>query len=170
MAEQKTVVIGLASIKIGDIAADGDMGTVLDVLGDTLEDSCKINFEDAEKTEFFVEEKDDPFYVEYKLGAIEISFQIPEYTLETVVKVFGGTITGSGANKQFNAPNTSVTIEKSLEITPKKGYVMRFPRVSITGKFTSDIGRKNMLSLDVKGVVLTPKKDNVSRFMMLPKQ
>ena len=54
----KEVNIGIASIKVGDIASDGGMGTVLAPLGETAEDSCKLTFGDQEETAFYVEEHD----------------------------------------------------------------------------------------------------------------
>lgn len=158
------VKIGIASIKIGDIASDGGMSANLEVLGNTAEDSCKINFEDGEETKFFVEEHDNPIYVQTKQGAINIQFQIPEYDLDTVAKVMGGTVTGTAGNKVYKAPMKGVTIEKSLQIENQVGAILRFPRVQITGKFTSDIGKKNLMALDIKANVLNPTKSGVSRF------
>lgn len=72
----KKITIGLASIKLGAVNSDGGMGTALTPLGDTSIGSCKVNFEDPEKTEFFVEEYDDPIHVEYKQGKISVVFQV----------------------------------------------------------------------------------------------
>ncbi|MDR7818705.1 hypothetical protein RIU47_08815 [Riemerella anatipestifer] len=160
------VNIGLASIKIGEIASDGGMGTSLEQIGVTNQGSCKINFEDAEKKEFFVEEYDDPFHVEYTQGKINIQYQIANPDIDTIVKVFGGSKSGSGPSEVYKAPNQSVTIERSMEMTPKKGLGFKFPRVSITAKFTPDIGKENLLMLDITASVLRPTKDGEPRFSM----
>lgn len=164
----KKVGIGLASIKLGAIATDGGMATALAPLGQTAEDTCKIEFGDAEETPFYVEEQDAPIYIERKQGDIDISFSIYEYDLETIKEVFGGEITGSGGNKVYKAPATAVNIEKSLEITPKKGHILSFPRVSITAKFSADIGKKNLMALEIKAKVLQPTKEGEPRFTMKP--
>ena len=158
----KKVGIGLASIKVGDIHTDGGMGKALAPLGETAEGTCKIEFGDQQETAFYVEEHDDPVHIEYKQGDIDISFSIYEYDLNTVVKVFGGELQGD----TYKAPLVPVTIEKSMEITPRKGHTMSFPRVSITAKFSSDIGKTSLLALEIKAKVLKPKKDGEPRFTL----
>ena len=158
----KEVNIGIASIKVGDIASDGGMGTVLAPLGETAEDSCKLTFGDQEETAFYVEEHDNPIHVEYKQGDVDLTFNIYEYDFDTVVKVFGGSVDSNG----YKAPVVPVTIEKSLELKPRKGKTFKFPRVSITAKFTSDIGKKNLMAIEVKAKVLSPKKEGEPRFTL----
>lgn len=156
------VNIGIAHIKVGDIHSDGGMGQTLEKLGDTAEGSCKLNFEEGEATKFYVEEHDSPIHAEHVLGEISIEFDIPQYDLETVVKVFGGSVSGN----TYKAPLTPVTIEKSLEMKFRKGVIFKFPRVSITGKFSSDVGKKNLLMLQVKATVLNPTKSGEPRYTM----
>lgn len=162
----KKVGIGLASIKVGTIPADGGMATTLAPLGQTAEDTCKIEFSDAEETAFYVEEQDAPIYIERKQGDIDVSFSIYEYNLDTIKEVFGGEITGTGNNRVYKAPAQAVNIEKSMEITPKVGRTISFPRVSLTAKFSSDIGRKSLFALEIKAKVLQPTKAGEPRFMM----
>lgn len=164
MAEK--ITIGLASISLGAIGSDGSMGTTLAPLGYTSLGTCKINFEDPEKKEFFVEEFDDPFHVEYKQGAINIVFAVANPDLDTVQKVFGGTVSGVGANKVYKAPSQYVNIEQSLEVKAKKGLSFKFPRVSISAKFTSDLSKENLFGLEVTAKVLRPTKDGEPRFSM----
>lgn len=162
----KKITIGLASIKLGAIAADGGMGESLTPLGDTTIGTCKVNFEDPEKTEFFVEEYDDPIHVEYKQGKIDIQFQVANPDLEAIKRVFGGEITGSGSNKVYKAPNQYVTVEQSLEVKAKKGLSFKFPRVSLSAKFTSDLSKENLFGVEVTATVLRPTKEGEPRFTM----
>ncbi len=154
------VNIGVAHIKIGAIHTDGGMGQVLAKLGDTSEGTCKLNFADGEETKFFVEEHDNPIHIENTQGEITIEFEVPEYDLNTVVKVFGGSVSGT----TYKAPIAPVTIEQSLELKFRKGVTFKFPRVSITGKFSSEVGKKNILALQVKATVLNPTKEGEPRF------
>lgn len=163
----KKITIGLASIKLGAIATDGDMGTNLTTLGDTSIGTCKLNFEDPEKTEFFVEEFDDPIYVAYKQGAVNIVFEVANPDLDAVVRVFGGTIEGTGKNRIYKAPNQYVSVEQSLEVMPRQGLGFKFPRVSLSAKFTSDLSKDNIFGLEVTANVLKPTKEGVSRFTMV---
>lgn len=168
MAEQiaKKVTIGISEILLGDIAEDGGMGQALTKLGDTKEGSCKINFSEAEKTEFKVEEYDDPYYVMHKSGKIEIQFQVMNPTLEAIKRVFGGEIEGD----IYKAPNQHVTIEKSLKIVPQSGLGFEFPRVTLSGRFDGEYGRSNILGLDVTATVLKPEKEGEPRFRMVTKK
>ncbi|WP_407483356.1 hypothetical protein [Elizabethkingia anophelis] len=162
----KNITIGLAHIKLGAIGTDGAMGTTLSALGDTTKDTCKINFEDPEKKEFFVEEYDDPIHVEYTQGKINIVFQIANPDLDTVVKTFGGKVTGTGATAVYEAPDQYITIEQSMEVKPKKGLGFKFTRVSLAAKFTSDFGKENLFGIEVTATVMRPTKEGEPRFRM----
>lgn len=162
MAEN--VNIGIAAIALGAIAPDGGMGQTLKSLGLTEEGSCKLTFEEAEKTEFFVEEFDTAFHTEYKQGGIRITYTIINPSVDTMVEVLGGTKTGSGVNAVYNAPDKAVQNEKSMKITPRVGLGFEFPRVAVTGKMSSDMGRKSLLKLEVTCDVLQPTKEGLGRF------
>lgn len=157
---------GLAKIEMGDIGALGVMGTVLASLGFTEEDSCKIIFEDAEKKEYNVEEMDTPFYTTVKAGKKSVTFTIANPDIDTVVKVMGGTKTGTGGTMTYKAPNTAPVIEQSLKLTPKIGMGFDFPRVLVTAKFTDSMGRNSLLGIEVTCDVLQPTSDTVAPFSL----
>lgn len=60
MAVSQVYTLGLSKIEIGDIAEGGGMGTTLEQLGYTLQDSCSMTQENPQTTEFLAEEVDDP--------------------------------------------------------------------------------------------------------------
>ena len=149
---------GIEKIELGAIAADGAMGTALASLGYTEEDSAKINFEDAEKKEYFAEEVDTAWFTTVKAGKKSFVFNIANPDTATLVSVFGGTVTGTGPTAVYKAPAVIPTIEQSLKITPKIGMGFNFPRVLVSAKFTDSIGRNSLLGLVVTCDVLQPTK------------
>lgn len=151
---------GIKSIKLGAIAVDGGMGTSLASLGYTEEDSAKINFEDAEKKEYFAEEVDTAWFQTLKAGKKTFEFTIANPDAATLVAVFGGTKTGTGSTTVYSAPAVMPTIEQSLEITPKIGLGFKFPRVLVSAKLTDSIGRNALLGVVVTCEVLQPTKAN----------
>lgn len=150
--------IGVSSIAIGAIATDGGMGTTLSPLGYTEEGSAQINMDDPTETEFNVEELDTPIWIESKAGKIAVAFKVANPDEDTLVKVFGGTKTGTGATAVYTWPLISPVIERSIKITPKQGMGISIPRAKITAKFSSEIGRAALLGVEVTGTVLQPTK------------
>lgn len=154
--------LGVAKIELADIAADGDVGTTFAALGLTQEGTCKINFADATITELKVEEFVTAADSDTTEGEKTIEFTVANPDEDTLIAVFGGTKTGTGATTVFKSSLTPVTVEKSLKITPKKGLGWTFPRVLITAKPTSDVGRGTWMGIAVTCKVLQPTKPSVS--------
>lgn len=150
--------IGVAEIAIGAIAVDGGMGTTLAPLGYTEEGSAQINMDDPTETEFPVEELEVPLWIESKAGKIAVAFKVADPDEDTLVKVFGGAKTGTGATAVYSWPLAPVSIERSIKFTPKKGMGLNIPRAKITAKFSSEIGRGALLGVEVTGTVLQPTK------------
>ena len=152
---------GLAQLKIGTIAVDGGMGTVLTALGYITEDSFKINTEDGTATDFMVEEIDDPIFSRTTAGKISFEFEIANPDAPVLVTVFGGT---SDANGGYTPPNSAPVIEKSLEIIPSQGFGFKVPRAKITAKFSDTIGKNQLLKVVVTAQVLAPTKVGEAKF------
>ena len=155
---------GLASIKLGAIAIDGGMGTVLSALGFTEEDSAKFNFDEPEKKEYPVEETDTPFFVTTKQGKKTFTFTVADPTVQTYVETMGGTVTGTGADAVYDSPLVAPIIERSLEVTPKIGTGFKFPRVLVTATLTDSIGKNALLGVNVTCEILQPTKAGVSAY------
>jgi len=158
------VTTGLTSIKVGDIAGDGGMGTTLAVLGYTNEGSIQFTEEDPTSTEFKAEEVDDPIYISQTKGKTTFSFQLgfPDY--DQLVATLGGAKSGSGNAMIWSAPSTMPTIEKSIKIIPKVGYVLNIPRGKITGKPNGGFSKTDQFKVDVTITCLTPTKAGVAPY------
>lgn len=153
--------LGIASIQVGAIAGDGGPGTTLAALGKTYQDSCRLTQEDPTTTEFFSEEDEDAVFTKTKKGKTTLTFQIMDADTDTLVKVFGGTATGTSPNKTWNAPNTTPTIEQTVKVTPQNGMTLVIPRGSITAKLNGEFSRQGLFLIDVVVTVLTPTKAGV---------
>lgn len=156
--------IGIAKIELGEVAVDGGMGTTLAALGYTEEGSATINMDDPTETEFPVEELDTPLYISSKAGKISLAFKVSDPDEDTLVKVFGGTKTGTGTEVVYKYPAQIPAIEQSIKLTPMKGMGLNIPRAKITAKFSSAIGRAALLSVEVTGTILQPTKADEAAF------
>lgn len=152
--------VGIAKIEIGDIAEDGGMSKDLKKIGYTTEDSAQINMDDPETTEFPVEEIDTPVYESSKQGGINFVWQVADPDEETLAEVFGGKKSGSDDDVVYKFPDSSPEIERSLKVTPKKGMGLDFARVKISAKFTTNVGRNNLLGVEINAKVLQPEKED----------
>jgi hypothetical protein len=156
MAERRS--IGLKSIKVGDIAVDGGMGTVLAPLGLTFEGTATLTQEDPEVTPFYAEENDDPVEMLSSKGDTKLEFAIMDFTPSVMAEVLGGTVTGTGDAAVWNAPETIPTIEKSIEVVTRKDVRIQIPRAKIDAKIDMNLGKKEMGLIRIVATALKPTK------------
>jgi hypothetical protein len=156
--------IGLASIEVGDIAADGGMGQSLAQLGLTYQDTCKMTTEDPETTDFYAEEVDDPVFSMSRAGKTTFAFSIMNPELVTLQKLMGGTITGTGDAAKWSPPDTMPIIEQSVRITPQQGLKYEIPRLKIVAKVNAEFSKKALLLVEVVGTVLKPTKAGIKKY------
>ncbi|MDP2234966.1 MAG: hypothetical protein Q8J88_00910 [Bacteroidales bacterium] len=155
---------GLKSLKMGAVAVDGGMGTSLTDLGGTLEGSATLTMEDGEKGEITIEEADLPVHTWNTQGEMKIVFDIFDMSPANIARVFGGTVTGTGATETFNGPVTTPTIEQSLEIITKNNIKWSFPRVKVNAKLNINFTKKDVFKATVTCVVLQPTKAETAPF------
>jgi hypothetical protein len=160
MSETRT--LGLLKIEVSDIASDGGVGTTFAALGKTYKDSAEIMGAEPEVLEHYSEESDDPEETLTYKGKVNIKFSIFDTDADTLVKVLGGTATGSAPNKVWNDGATAPAIEKSVKITPRSGKVVTFVRVKLVGKPNYKLSKNGIFLVDMIGTVLTPTKANTA--------
>lgn len=155
-------IMGVSSIKIGDIAADGGPGTSLAALGGTYKDSASFEEDDGTDVEHEIEEADDP--VELLPGATKkiITWGIINMDPSQIVKVLGGTVSGAAPNEKWNAPATKPAIYQTVEITDKNGETVTYPRCFIKAKRTWKITKTGILQVVIKARVMTPTKEGTA--------
>lgn len=158
----ETRLIGVSSIGIGDIAVDGDVATTFAALGHTYKDTAEITQTQDADTEHMCEESDEPFEIIPGAKKTTLKWAITDATPETLVKVLGGTVTGTGETKAWEAPAVTEVIEKSVKITPKSGKPITCPRVSLKATIDYKLQRNGIFKVNVEGRVLTPTKTAVA--------
>ncbi|WP_288447909.1 hypothetical protein [uncultured Chryseobacterium sp.] len=155
---------GVAKIELAPVASDGGMGTVFKKLGETMLGTLKINMEDGTTTDFNVEEFDEPIFTRTTKGAMSFDFDVANPDADTLVEVGAGS---KDANGNYIPPIGSVTVERSLKITPEIGFGFNVVRTLITYKFTTDMGKDNLLGVSVNAKVLRPTKENTPSFELV---
>lgn len=155
-------ILGLVSIKIGAIAGDGGMGTSLSALGETVKDSCVFTETDATKQEFFIEESDDPIEsIVTQKGLETISWSTHNCSADTMVALFGGTKAGAGTELSpytWEPPDTQSEVEKSVEITDRKGNIVEVVRMKLACKKNISFQSTKLGQVDIVGTILAPTK------------
>ncbi|MBN8821273.1 MULTISPECIES: hypothetical protein [unclassified Spirosoma] len=152
---------GVLSIALGAIAGDGGPGTSLTTLGYTKKGTAKMAQADANITNLYAEENDQPVDSITTQGDITFSWTVMNPDTATLVTLFGGTASGTTPNKTWNMPASVVSQELTVKITPKKGMAVVFPRASVTAKLNGDFSSEDLFGVDVTIKALVPTKSGV---------
>lgn len=100
-------VLGLASVKISDIASDGGMGSDFFTVGETVKGSANLTSEDNTVTDFEIEESDSPIEsVVTAFGKLLINWSSFNIGFRLLYKLFGGTGNLKQASGSVNALGT----------------------------------------------------------------
>ncbi len=156
MSEKRS--LGIASIMIGDIAGDGGVATTFASLGNIYKDTATIEQETGEDIVHEAEELDDPIEVIPTKGKTKISWGIVDFTAATLVKVLGGTVSGTAPADIWQAPDSASTIEKSVKVTSKNGVTFTYPRVSLKARVSYKLAKSGIAQVLIEGTVLQPTK------------
>lgn len=119
-------IFGLASCKIAPIASDGDMGTALETVGETVSGTATMTSEDNTVTDFLIEESDSPVEsIVSEAGKITFAWSSYKVAYSTLVKLLGGT---------GNLPKPAGAVLTLGTLTGGTGYVDGFYEdVALTG-------------------------------------
>lgn len=155
--------LGLSKIEVGAVAVDGGMGTTLAALGLTYQDTCKLVEDDASVQEYNCEEYDDPVVIAKRRGKLTLNFSVMDADPDTLMTIFGGTVTGTAPAKTWVAPNVMPASEKSIKVTPRSGMSISLPRCDMRAKINSEFSSKGIFLVEVTAAVLQPTKTGVGR-------
>lgn len=164
------VIKGITAIKMGSPEADGGMGTTLATLCNTVGGTASLETAEGETIELPIEESSDPDHSETLAGTTVLKWRIAEFDPDVMVKVLGGTVSGTGATKAWEMPALKPVIEQSIEIDtaiPVTGKIT-FPRVSLSARIIAPLDKKQYGNIEITGKVLTPKKDGVGSMKWTP--
>lgn len=159
--------LGLATLKLGNIAGDGGMGTSLTAIGDTVQDTAVLSNDENQLTDFFSEEQDDPVEsIVSQKGKFTLSWSSYNVDPDIMVKLFGGTKTGDGGVTPYKwaAPASIPDVEQSIELVDKKGNKIEIVRAKLTSKLQWNFKKTALAQIDIVATVLTPTKANTAPY------
>lgn len=150
--------IGLKSIEIGDVAADGGMGTSLAPFGATVSQTAVLQNDAPTVTDFNIEEQSVPFFSAIVEGKTTITWSSYNVEPASLVIVKGGTTTTDASGTTWNAPDEAPVIEKSIRVTMKDGTVVSVPRANISAVFQWNFQKDKLAQVDLTATILMPTK------------
>lgn len=158
------VTRGMQKIEFGLIPPDGGVATNWFVLGYTRRETFSFTSEDGTDVNLYAEEADAPVTSFITPGTESFEFDLMNFNLETLVKVFGGRIEGEGDDAVYYAPKTYIPKEWSCKITPITGYIFTYPRISITPSLSGSFTREELVQIHIVCTILEPTNSEVARY------
>lgn len=76
-------------------------------------------------------------------------------------------VAGSASLEKWEMPDTFPDVEKSIEITDKKGNVIKIPRAKISSKIALSFTKEAIGQLDMEASVLQPTKSGEKRLTLI---
>lgn len=160
---------GLKSISIGDPVADGGIATAWTALGTILQDTATFVTESGEETPFYGEASDDPFLLKQSKGISALKFSVVDFEPTAMAAILGGSVTGTGATRQYEAPLAAVNIEKSVKVVNEYNHELSIVRGKVNAVVNAKLAKKGISQIDVTVKVLTPKKAATAPWTFAPK-
>lgn len=152
----KKRAIGLKSILMGPVGADGGMGTTLtELVGNTVRGTAVLNSSPVEKTELLEEESDDPIEI-LRTGGGVFTYVWSSYNIaaEVLVAAFGGTVVGG----MWEAPDEIPDIEMSIKAETRNGIVIEAARVNISAELALNTQKETAGQVNFTGTIMKPTK------------
>lgn len=159
---KRIFTLGVSKIFFGTPAEDGGMSTDLKTVGYTNQDSCTITQDDAEVTEFYAEEVDDPVVTKSKKGKTTFAMSIMDPSVDVLKQFLGGKI----SDGIWEDGDLYENIELSLRIIPDQGFVIEAPRVKIDAKINGSLNNSSLMTLDITGIFLKP--ESYAKMRLIP--
>lgn len=148
--------IGLKSIKMGDIEADGGVSLAMTALGVTFKGSASFTTEEPTYQEFYSEE--NPGTPEESIvseeGLKQIKFNIMDFDPAVLTRLFGGT---TAVNK-WSAQRETFELEQSVEIVTAYDVRIIATRCKVSSRILWNLSRTEIAQIEVTCRILTPEK------------
>ncbi|GEM_PF-1732624 len=161
---RKNNILGLKAVKMGAIAADGDMGTVLtEILGATVKGSASLVLNEGTSEDVEIEES-DVAYDEIETQAPKWAFQSESYNMSS--KALGELGVGEYEAGVSGAPDSigidvPIPVELSVEVETRNGAILQIPRMKIKLRPQFDFMKEQMGRVIITGTPLLPSKAGV---------
>ncbi|KAA2241670.1 hypothetical protein F0L74_17485 [Chitinophaga agrisoli] len=155
--------LGLKQFLMGDIAADGGMGTDLLPLGPTVTDTAILTDAAPTTTDFNVEELDTPFYTQVTPGKSTVALSVYDVEPASLVRVLGGAASvDQSGNSVWEAPLEAPQIEQSIRLITQKNGIVDIPRGKVSAIKQFNFRKSALFQVDITIDILKPEKEGVS--------
>jgi len=152
MTAQK-LVYGIASIKLGTPTALATMPETLTQFSETVKGSFTLAETESTTVDAITEESAAPLAsITDTEGVLSGSWKTFDYTPASLVKIKGGTVSGT----KWVAPAAPVNIETALQINTTSGAILNVYKAAVVGKFTGVISKSGFSEIEVKFKALAP--------------
>lgn len=115
---------GLENVYMGDVAADGGIGTNLTPVGETVSGTMDMTTSEPTITDFNIEESDSPVEsIVSTPGKIELNWSTYDVSGDNLEKFFGGTYSGIGGIATLGSltPGSGYTTDGTYNNVPLTG-------------------------------------------------
>lgn len=138
------ISIGLAEIKVGTAAADGNMPSSLAKIGKVYRDTGKMSQEAAEVTEHFEEGRSAPEYRKKTRKIPKIAFSLMDVDASAMAKYIGGKESGG----EWSYDGNEVVENVAMQIIPEQGLVFDIPNADVEAVINADMSAKGIFLVD----------------------
>lgn len=153
--EKTLVTLGLSMIEVGEASTEGVMPTEMAKIGKTYKDTCKINQDEAERTEHYEEGNSTPVVIIKSKKVPKINFSIMDPDPTMLATYVGGRVTNDG--KRWGYSGTGVVANKAITLHSKYGLDMSIPNADIEATLNGDFSDKGIFLVDF---IVTPTAVN----------
>lgn len=158
---QNAVAIGLKNLYMGAIEADGGMSQSLELISYAVEGTPVLTFEEGEKTDFNIEQSNDPFYSITVPGNKVLTLSIYGQSPALMYKYFGGELTTGATTADpdiWESPLLFPDMERSILAEHMNGGYLQIPRAKVVALVQWNFQKNLLPQIDLNITVLTPEK------------
>lgn len=130
-------------------------------LGKIIEGTPKFFGDKASDNAFYAAQNPDypAIIVTDKKGIQKITLSLMELDPDVLVKVMGGTATGTAPNKTYAAPRGAVEINGSCELVTDTNQKISIPNGHLKANFNWTLDRKSVSTIEVEISIMLPTVD-----------
>jgi hypothetical protein len=162
----RDVAIGLKSLYMGALQSDGDISNTFELVSNAVIDTPLLTIAEGTKTDFEIEDSDDPYYSKTIPGAKTFAASFYGISAAMLAKFFGGvaSIGPASGNDTWEAPAQFPTYERSIIAEHSQGGHLIVARASVSATADWAFQKNNLPKINIVATVLSPQKVGVVAF------
>lgn len=150
MANTRTslITLGLSEIQVGEASKAGTMPTVLNKIGKTYKDTCKIAQDSADVTEHYEEGMAAPEVRKKSRKIPTLTFSIMDANVQDLVAYVGGDNIGTDAAPKWGYDGNEVVANRAIFVKTEQGLDFEIPNGDIEAVINADMSAKGIFLVD----------------------